>query len=76
MANIMSIPACNAVTIGLREYYGTDGHDDPIHIDLPKGTYDVDFASRTDEPHDAISRSKISGDSNSYGSLRCNIDYR
>ena len=23
----------------LREYYGTDGHDDPIHIDLPKGTY-------------------------------------
>ena len=23
----------------LREYYGTDGQDDPIHIDLPKGTY-------------------------------------
>ena len=23
----------------LREYYGTDGQGDPIHIDLPKGTY-------------------------------------
>ena len=23
----------------LREYYGTDGQSDPIHIDLPKGTY-------------------------------------
>ena len=23
----------------LREYYGTDGQDDLIHIDLPKGTY-------------------------------------
>ena len=23
----------------LREYYGTDGQDDFIHIDLPKGTY-------------------------------------
>ena len=23
----------------LREYYGTDGQDDVIHIDLPKGTY-------------------------------------
>lgn len=23
----------------LREYYGTDGQDDPIRIDLPKGTY-------------------------------------
>ena len=23
----------------LREYYGTDGQDDAIHIDLPKGTY-------------------------------------
>jgi len=23
----------------LREYYGTDGQDDPIHIGLPKGTY-------------------------------------
>src|SRR5262245_1746982 len=23
----------------LREYYGTDGQDDPVHIDLPKGTY-------------------------------------
>ena len=23
----------------LREYYGTDGQNDPIHIDLPKGTY-------------------------------------
>src|SRR5262245_40400136 len=23
----------------LREYYGTDGQDDPLHIDLPKGTY-------------------------------------
>ena len=23
----------------LREYYETDGQDDPIHIDLPKGTY-------------------------------------
>ena len=23
----------------LREYYGTDGKGDPIHIDLPKGTY-------------------------------------
>jgi TolB-like protein len=23
----------------LREYYGTDGQRDPIHIDLPKGTY-------------------------------------
>src|SRR5215510_10608049 len=23
----------------LREYYGTDGRDDPIHIDLPKGSY-------------------------------------
>jgi hypothetical protein len=22
----------------LREYYGTDGQGDPIHIDLPKGT--------------------------------------
>jgi TolB-like protein len=23
----------------LREYYGTEGQNDPIHIDLPKGTY-------------------------------------
>ena len=23
----------------LREYYSTDGEGDPIHIDLPKGTY-------------------------------------
>ena len=23
----------------LREYYGTDGQSDAIHIDLPKGTY-------------------------------------
>ena len=23
----------------LREYYGTEGQSDPIHIDLPKGTY-------------------------------------
>ena len=23
----------------LREYYGTDGQGDPIHIDIPKGTY-------------------------------------
>ena len=23
----------------IREYYGTDGQGDPIHIDLPKGTY-------------------------------------
>jgi TolB-like protein len=23
----------------LREYYGTEGHSDAIHIDLPKGTY-------------------------------------
>ena len=23
----------------LREYYGTEGQGDPIHIDLPKGTY-------------------------------------
>ena len=23
----------------LREYYGADGQGDPIHIDLPKGTY-------------------------------------
>ena len=22
----------------LREYYGTDGQGDPVHIDLPKGT--------------------------------------
>src|SRR5262245_41343997 len=33
----------------LREYYGTDGQDDLIHIDLPKGTYtpQIEFRVRS-----------------------------
>jgi TolB-like protein/tetratricopeptide (TPR) repeat protein len=30
----------------LREYYGTDGQDDPLHIDLPKGTYTPEIELR------------------------------
>src|SRR5262245_51006701 len=36
----------------LREYYGTDGQGDPIHIDLPKGTYTPQIEFR----HEATSR--------------------
>ena len=34
----------------LREYYGTDGQGDPIHIDLPKGTYTPQIEFRQGEP--------------------------
>ena len=36
----------------LREYYGTDGQGDPIHIDLPKGTYTPQIEFR----HEGASR--------------------
>jgi len=32
----------------LREYYGTDGQNDPIRIDLPKGTYTPQIEFRQD----------------------------
>jgi TolB-like protein/Tfp pilus assembly protein PilF len=38
----------------LREYYGADGQGDPIHIDLPKGTYTPQIEFR--EPAAAGSR--------------------
>ena len=34
----------------LREYYGTDGQGDPIHIDLPKGTYTPQIEFWHEEP--------------------------
>ena len=34
----------------LREYYGTDGQGDPIHIELPKGTYTPQIEFRHEEP--------------------------
>ena len=35
----------------LREYYGTDGQGDPIHIDLPKGTYTPQIEFRQPADH-------------------------
>src|SRR5262245_46488792 len=43
----------------LREYYGTDGQDDPIHIDLPKGTYTPQIEFRR-EHSPRIARGKVS----------------
>src|SRR4249920_4017707 len=43
----------------LREYYGTDGQSDAIHIDLPKGTYTPQIEFRQ-EPSPRTARGKVS----------------
>ncbi len=36
----------------LQEYFASDGQDEPIVIELPKGTYTPAFRSRESEPHE------------------------
>ena len=46
----------------LREYYGTGGQGDPIHIDLPKGTYTPQIEFRHDDaPRRRIARWRAIG---------------
>ena len=40
----------------LREYYGTDGQSDPIHIDLPKGTYTPQIEFRHEDAPQLLAR--------------------
>src|SRR5580693_720556 len=39
----------------LAEYYGSEGADDPILVDLPKGGYLLTFHHRTAAPHRVLS---------------------
>jgi TolB-like protein len=69
----------------LREYYDTEGKDDPIFIDMPKGGYSVVFEFRETHgaapatveaqrpPAEPVSDSKIAAREAEAGSLRGNI---
>src|ERR1700722_3031364 len=53
----------------LTEYYGSEGADDPILVDLPKGGYLLTFHHRTAAPHRVLSLTPMRAKEDSWGSL-------
>ena len=54
----------------LTEYYGSEGADDPILVDLPKGGYLLTFHHRTAAPHRVLSLTPMRAKEDSWGNLK------